>query len=142
MNTSAEELLASQWSRQACKRPLVVSVTFASRDGVCETLEGSVKYQRGDALVTGVMGEKWPVSRDKFFKRYEPEDQMCSGTNGAYRKKPLTVIAVQLLDDLKISIDTGDELSGHPGDWLVKDEDGDYGIIQPSIFAKTYDLIT
>jgi PGDYG protein len=53
-------------------RPLSVSVEIAEMAGVCETLEGPVSYQAGDAIVSGVRKERWPVRRDVFSATYEP----------------------------------------------------------------------
>lgn len=40
-----------------------VSVTFAQEAGRIATHEGEVGYFSGDALITGVGGECWPVTR-------------------------------------------------------------------------------
>ena len=140
MNDRAEILLASSRTFDAIKKPTLLLVGFALQDGVCVTLEGPVHYQKGDAIITGTRGEQWPVSRDTFFIRYEPDHSTILGEDGLYRKRPLRVRAVQLDEDLTITISRGDELSGHAGDWLVKDETGDYGIIQHAIFSESYEI--
>lgn len=38
------------------------------------TLEGTMKMQRGDMLITGVKGEIYPCKADIFWKTYEPVD--------------------------------------------------------------------
>ncbi|WP_321814596.1 MULTISPECIES: hypothetical protein [unclassified Paraburkholderia] len=37
------------------------------------TLEGSMRFERGDMLITGVMGEIYPCKADIFAATYEPE---------------------------------------------------------------------
>jgi len=41
-------------------------VHFAAAAGQLQTLEGPVAYAAGDAIVTGVAGEQWPVPADSF----------------------------------------------------------------------------
>lgn len=38
------------------------------------TLEGSMRFVRGDMLITGVQGEIYPCRQDIFKMTYEPED--------------------------------------------------------------------
>ena len=48
------------------KRPIPLSARFTTTPGTCQTLEGNVRYQPGDAILTGTRGEQWPVRRDLF----------------------------------------------------------------------------
>ena len=57
--------------RRARKLPVEVSVTFVQSPGVCETLEGPVHYDVGDAIVVGARGERWPVKREIFARTYD-----------------------------------------------------------------------
>jgi hypothetical protein len=47
-------------------------VAFASERGILDTREGKVSYEEGDALLTGTLGESWPVARDRFMEAYMP----------------------------------------------------------------------
>ena len=38
------------------------------------TLEGTMRFERGDMLITGVRGEIYPCKRDIFDATYEPVD--------------------------------------------------------------------
>ncbi len=119
------------------KRGVAVSVVFASEPGELATLEGVVRYSQGDALLTGVRGERWPVRRETFFRTYAPVAPTEQGQDGAYRKISPPVRAVRLEEDARVAI-AGGELTGKPGDWLVQYGEGDYGIVSGGIFAETY----
>ncbi len=56
---------------QAVKKPVIVEFEFANEDGEVEALGGVVKYTKGDAIMTGVKGEKYPCRRDIFDKTYK-----------------------------------------------------------------------
>jgi hypothetical protein len=64
---------------KAIKKPIAVDFEFATEDGEIETLEGKMTYQKGDAIITGVKGEKYPCRRDIFDQTYDivgnPENQ-------------------------------------------------------------------
>ena len=55
---------------KAIKKPIAVDFEFAMEDGEIETLEGKMTYQKGDAIITGVKGEKYPCRRDIFDQTY------------------------------------------------------------------------
>ena len=55
---------------KAIKKPVVIDFEFATEDGEVETLSGKVKYKKGDAIITGVKGEKYPCRRDIFDQTY------------------------------------------------------------------------
>lgn len=44
---------------------------IAEEDGEVEALGGKVEYKKGDAIITGVMGEKYPCRRDIFDQTYD-----------------------------------------------------------------------
>ncbi|MGH9047599.1 MAG: PGDYG domain-containing protein [Acidimicrobiales bacterium] len=126
------------------RRPVVVSVVFAGSDGMLETLEGPVPYARGDAVVTGVGRERWPIPREAFFERYESQPPTVSGADGRYVSRPNTLFAVQLTDDeagSPVTTTSGGVLVGKAGDWLVQYAAGDFGVVDQQIFADTYDEV-
>ncbi|MCL4336291.1 MAG: PGDYG domain-containing protein [Candidatus Thermoplasmatota archaeon] len=55
---------------KAIKKPIVIDFEFAEEDGEIETLEGKFSYKKGDAIITGVKGEKYPCRRDIFDQTY------------------------------------------------------------------------
>ena len=49
----------------------IVDFEFATEDGEIETLEGKMRYQKGDAIITGIKGERYACRRDIFDETYE-----------------------------------------------------------------------
>ena len=122
------------------KRPIPVQVHFARADGICNTLEGAVAFCSGDAILTGVAGESWPVERKKFDERYLPAKGTTAGAGGAYVKRPIIVLALRLNAPVEIQMPAGGRLQGNSGDWLLQYGASDYGIIKDEIFRVTYDI--
>lgn len=56
------------------KRPVVIHATRLSRTMTVETLEGVMKGNPGDWLITGVNGEQYFCKNDIFLKTYSPVD--------------------------------------------------------------------
>lgn len=139
--TALPDLSTDPRAKRVVKRPLPVSVRFAKTDGVCQTLEGAVGYHAGDAILTGVAGEQWPVARSIFDERYGPADGTTPGNDGNYIKKPLVVFALRLDVPIEVSMPAGGALHGALGDWLVQYGQADYGIIKDDIFCATYEFL-
>lgn len=53
------------------KKPIAVEAEKATKDGIIKTLEGNMKYKKGDYIITGVNGERYPVAKDIFLKTYD-----------------------------------------------------------------------
>ena len=118
------------------KRPIAVPVMFAAEDGVCETLEGLVRYQAGDAILTGVSGEQWPVARATFAASYDPAPD---GPAGAFVKRPIPAQARRITEPCQVEVGWQDDpLEGRPGDWLLQYADGNWGVVSDAIFRETY----
>lgn len=128
-------------SVKAQKKPIPVSVVFATNDGEMLTLEGVVKYRKGDALLTGVKGESWPMERLKFDNYYEPYREERDGFKSLYVKRDQLVWALRL--EKEFSINLSNErgiLRGMPGDWLVQYSPGDVAVVNASIFEASYEV--
>ena len=139
-NLNALTLMGHPESRLVRKRSTAMSVRFALTGGTCETREGPVGYDAGDAIVTGTCGEEWPIERDRFLAGYEPISPTVRGQNGSYRKRPTVVQALRLDRPMRVSVGRqNDPLDAQPGDWLLRYEDGSNGVIQDSIFRETYE---
>jgi hypothetical protein len=133
------DLAAEPLAWRVRKLPIPVTVSFARSAGVIETLEGAVWHAPGDAVLTGVQGEKWPVRREVFATSYDPVPPTQSGQDGAYLKRPLDGWALQLRSTITISVGHHDDpLRGHSGDWLLQYSDGSYGVLSDDIFRATY----
>lgn len=142
MNEHLPDLRGHPQAIRLVKKPIPVSVSFAATEGTLQTLEGPVPFRKGDALLTGVQGERWPVPRETFERRYEPAAGTAAGADGRYIKKPLPVWALQITAEmapLSVAADGGGILTGRAGDWLLQYDDGSYGVITDAILRETYD---
>ena len=146
MNTDASrmpQVFAGFCWKRARRRPLVFEVAFNQEKVVIDTIEGPVHAEVGDAVVTGVRGERWPVRRTKFAELYEPVSGTRMGEDGHYRRRAVVVRTTRLTQHLSLFLpDEQGALSGNAGDWLVQHTDGSFGIVADGIFQQTYELIT
>ncbi len=127
---------------QYVKRALPTQVLFAEHAGTLNTLEGVVAYQTGDALVTGVEGERWPIARDDFERTYEAIPPTRMAEDGTYTKRHVPVQALQVTVTTVLSIHgVTAELRAAPGDWVVTDTHGKHWVVADSIFQKTYSVM-
>ena len=126
-------------SCQFVKRAIPVAVEFAELPGLLETLEGPVLYTVGDALLTGVQGERWTVQRAKFESSYVPASNTKTPENGLYFKRFLPVIAYQVEKQTIIPMQGRNEkLLAKPRDWVVIAPDGNQWVVAQDIFTSTY----
>lgn len=118
-------------------KTIEVSVTFAVKDGFLATLEGYVPYSVGDALMTGVQGERWPIERKKFEEWY----RAVKGKPGIFYKIK-SVLAKKMEHAFRVPI-TKDEktfLIGKAGDWAVQTTLGHLSVIEDKIFKQSYQI--
>jgi hypothetical protein len=136
------DVSADRDAQRARQCAVYVAVEFAAGDGTLATIEGPVAYRRGDALLTGAHGERWPVPRASFDASYEAQAPLRPGKPGRYRKRPLLVWARQMREPFAVALgaDRG-ALQGEPGDWLVQHATGDQSVVAAPIFAQTYELL-
>jgi hypothetical protein len=133
------DLAADPRALRVVKRALPAIVSFATEDGICETVEGPVRYRAGDAILTGVRGERWPVERERFLASYAPEPPTRAGEDGRYVKHPATALALRLNAPVAVPVGwQADPLLGQPGDWLLRYADGSYGVARDEIFRESY----
>ena len=136
------DLAAEAGACRVRKRPVTMAVAFPVADGVVETLEGAVRYAAGDAILTGVRGERWPVQREAFAASYDPVPPTEPWQPGAYVKRPQTALALRLRSVITVPVGQhGDPLRGGPGDWLLQYEDGRRGVVCDEIFRATYERL-
>jgi hypothetical protein len=137
--TSLEYLHYLQITYQS--RPIEVSVRFAECEQSVETLEGAVTCQAGDAILTGIRGEQWPVPATAFSSKYLPAEDQQPGEPGRYVKRLARVSAVQLKAPLEIKL-SGDRgtLQGKKDDWCVWYGPDDAAIVAQGIFCESYEL--
>ena len=121
------------------KLPILTPVRIAPVPGKVMTLEGPVRHESGDAILTGSAGEQWPIPRAIFEATYTPVAPLRSGEDGAYVKKAIPVDARQA--DRAEVITLGDgrgEIHAQPGDWIVTAPDGRQWVVAEAIFRTTY----
>jgi hypothetical protein len=124
---------------QAFVKQEVVAVEFAAADGTLMSKVGPNRYRAGDALLTGVDGDTWCVSRDRFDAKYLPLAPLLHGAPGPYRNRPAPVLARQILEPFRCQrVAGGDWLNGAAGDWLLQYAPGDHGICAAARFAQVY----
>jgi len=142
LNGNVLDLANNAQAKKVQKKPMPVAVCFADSDGVCQTKEGDVYYKKGDAIMTGVEGEKWPIERRKFDDTYEAVLPTKHGDDGQYSKKPIGVLALQMNEPFYVNVSwADDQIEGKSGDWLVQYAPDDFGVVSQSIFEKTYQII-
>ena len=130
--------------RRVVARKLVKEIDVIFADGPCvvRTNEGTVHVRAGDAIITGIAGEHWRVSRSHFAGRYQPVAPTKLGQPGRYTSRPKRILAIPMSSAFEVLLADGvSRLSGCPGDWLVDYGDGSLGVISPSIFATTYEIV-
>lgn len=117
-------------------------VEFARDSGELVTLEGQVRYQGGDAIVTGVQGEQWPVPRERFLATYEPIPPTQIGKDGHYSKNAREVWALELKVPIEVTLSSHRGLlKGKAGDVLIEYATGDQSVVAGNIFMQTYQKI-
>ncbi len=119
-----------------------VQVRFASEACSLQTPEGVVHALPGDAILTGIAGEQWRVSRAHFAGKYRPKPPTQSGQAGTYLSLPNRILALQMSEAFEVLLADGQStLAGRPSDWLVDYGDGSLGIVSQDIFATTYEIV-
>ncbi len=128
--------LASAW----WTRPVEVLAEFATAPGRIGTLEGVVHYRAGAALLTGSDGERWPVEREDFERRYEAlAPGPAAGAPGRCRKRVSRVLARQMTQPFTTRAGAlGDTLTGQARDWLLQYAPGQHGVVAERIFGALY----
>jgi hypothetical protein len=118
-----------------------IDVRFATAPCRLKTREGEVHAHPGDAIITGIAGEHWRVSRARFGEKYRAVPPTVTGESGRYESLPIEIIGVPMKESFEVLLADGiSRLHGTPGDWLVDYGDGSLGIVSPDIFATTYEL--
>ena len=121
------------------RKPVTLSVEFASEPGTLDTREGEVRYDAGDALLTGVEGERWPIPADVFPRLYAPAEGTEPGEPGLYVRKPEEMTAVQLSEPRTVELGEGrGTLQAQPGDWLLQGHDGEQRVVSEVALRETY----
>lgn len=57
------------------KKPIIVEAYVATKEEHIKTLEGTMKADKGDYVITGIHGERYPCKPDIFKQTYEEVKQ-------------------------------------------------------------------
>ncbi len=126
----------------ARKQEREIQVRFARAAESVQTNEGLVQARVGDAILTGINGEHWRVSQERFPDKYRPAESTQPGADGAYVSLPNRVFAVPMTTAFEVLLSDGEsKLMGRPGDWLVDYGDGSLGIVSSRVFDLTYQIV-
>ena len=126
----------------ARKQVHTIQVEFAQSACTVQTTEGLVHVRPGDAIITGMGGERWRVSREHFGDKYRPVAPTREGESGAYASLPNRVLALPMTETFQVLLADGkSRLSGGTGDWLVDYGDGSLGIVSKAVFPTTYEIV-
>jgi hypothetical protein len=127
---------ATAWVKQE-----LVEVVFAAEAGALMSNVGPNHYRTGDALLTGMDGDTWCVTRERFDAKYVPAGGQRAGEPGTYRNLPVPVLAKRMPMEFRVQrMAGGDWLEGRAGDWLLQYAPGDHGICAAARFAQVYHL--
>jgi PGDYG protein len=119
-----------------------VQVRFTPEACTVHTPEGVVHAQPGDAILTGIAGERWRVSRAHFAEKYRPVPPTQAGQAGPYLSLRTRILALQMPEAFEVLLADGQSrLTGRASDWLVDYGDGSLGIVSQAIFATTYEIL-
>lgn len=53
------------------KKPVIITAYQTDKEMIIHTLEGDMKANAGDYIITGINGEQYPCKADIFIKTYE-----------------------------------------------------------------------
>ncbi|HEX2790262.1 MAG TPA: PGDYG domain-containing protein [Steroidobacteraceae bacterium] len=119
-----------------------VQVQFAPEACTVQTPEGLVHAQPGDAILTGIAGERWRVSHARFGEKYRPVPPTRGGEAGTYLSLPNRILALQMTAPFEVLLADGQSrLTGKASDWLVDYGDGSLGVVSQAIFPTTYEIV-
>jgi hypothetical protein len=127
---------------EARKLEREVRVRFTPVACTVQTPEGIVHAKPGDAILTGLAGEQWRVSRTRFADKYRPVPPTLAGEPGVYVSLPNRILALRMTESFDVTLaDAVSHLTGHSGDWLVDYGDGSLGVVADAIFVTTYEIL-
>lgn len=107
----------------------------AKDSGTIDTLEGPVKYSKGDYIMTGPKGEQYPISAEKFL-----ELKVDNGDGTASPRAIPKLVKMADHDGSVILKYNGSSLEYHKDeDYIVRHGAGDYGVVKKDIFDQTYE---
>jgi len=127
--------------RRLRKRSVAVEVEFASMLTTVHSHEGEVHAVPGDAIITGLRGERWRVAAANFSRRYQPRPPTAMGQDGTYQSIAADIVGYRMQQPFTVLLTDGVSLlRGQPGDWLTSYADGSLGIVSSGLFEHYYEI--
>lgn len=109
----------------------------AQDSGTIQTLEGPVKYKKGDYIMTGPKGEQYPIGPDTFNQL-----KTDNGDGTASPKRIDKLVKMADHDGSVVLKYNGSTLAYSAGeDYIVRHGPNDYGVVKKDIFAQTYERV-
>lgn len=136
--TRKKPLVYRHWDGHADEIP-PMSYKVLHDSGVSVTFVGGEKetqrsHAAGDIMVCGPEGECYTMSPKKFAKNYDGE----VGGDVVVEQSPRMVARYDGVDSVRFTAPWGEEMILNPGDYLVKEGEGQYYRIEGGVFRKTY----
>ena len=124
-------VLPSACQRVALSSSQLQRVLWRPSKGACP------RAMRGAAIVTGVNGERWPVTRERFERACEPDQGTQAANAGLYLRQAAERLAHQLKAVARVALSGGrGDLTAGAGDWLVEYSPGDRALVCESVFRQ------
>lgn len=134
MKVAITESFFAEGGIVAWKRGVDESFEVATKDGTLETKEGPQQYKAGYCILTGPEGEKYSMPRAIFDKIKQD-----NGDGTATPQKIPKIVKMAEFDG-EVMTQWGEPLKFRAQkDYIVRHGKGDYGVVDASIFRKTYE---
>lgn len=137
-NTVEGKIITNDWFKDgafvAYKKPDKREPFIIAQDsGTVQTLEGPVKYKKGDYIMTGPKGEQYPIGPDTF------NQLKTDNGDGTASPKRIDKLAKMADHDGSVVLKyNGSTLAYSSGeDYIVRHGPNDYGVIKKDIFLQT-----
>ena len=142
LDLTEQDISTLPGAKRVVKQDIPVQIYFAKEAGRVKTREGMVSHEAGDAIITGMDKELWPVALSIFKKKYQPIDGTRHGQTQAYLPVAIPAWALQIHEPFTVLLSNErGSLLGKPGDWLLQYAPGECGIVDKDIFEKSYMFI-
>lgn len=146
MLTDSEFYILKQHNNHGLATPRKVKVDFriAQEATQIESLEGSQTIPIGGVIITGLVGEHYGMSPQTFDKKYcdlvYHDESKSSGI--ATKNVDSTIMYEWILPVTEINVHTwAGDIHSSPGDYIVRYDKDDFGIIKPNLFTSLYKVV-
>ena len=135
LGESIDDSYFSSGTVKVAKKATPIKHEVAKTDGVTKTLEGPMEHKAGHHIITGPKGEQYPVTPEKFKTLYDDHK------DGTATPKKIVKDAKLADHDGEIKTSWGNLQYKKGQHMIVKHGPGDFGVVENSIFDKTYEKV-